>query len=404
MYSLEFYLAIAGLLLSFFFAGSEIAFTSFNKLRLDVWFKQRVPFAGNATRFVQKPEEFFSTILVGNNLANILCTTFATYILIAFYDETVSWLIITGAVLFFGEILPKTLFRPIADKIILKVLLLVRLFYFLLKPFISVINYFVERFLRWLGVKYTAVMTYFSREEMKLLLHEGYDYMKSESEQKYLSNILQFTESRVREAMTHRAEMIAAPQKAKRSEILQLMADHRLSRIPIYDTTLDNIIGIVLLVDLLRTEKPYARDIMREVIFVPENKSCLQLLREFQTRNISSAIVLDEYGGTAGIVTVDDLVEELFGEFQQSGDLTPQIRALNSFTWLVDARMELDELGELLNIDFPDIEEETLAGFLLRQLGRIPKTGEVKVFNNFRVEIVQASPKKIEKVKIILDR
>jgi putative hemolysin len=245
LYSLEFYLAITGLLLSFFFAGSEIAFTSFNKLRLDVWFKQRVPFAGNAARFVQKPEEFFSTILVGNNLANILCTTFATYILIAFYDETITWLIITGAVLFFGEILPKTLFRPLADKIILKILLLVRLFYFLSKPFITFINYFVERFLRLLRVKHTAVMTYFSREEMKLLLHEGYGFLRPESEQKYLRNILEFSESRVREAMTPRAEMIAASQKVKMSEILQLMADHRLSRIPIYDTTLDNIIGIV---------------------------------------------------------------------------------------------------------------------------------------------------------------
>jgi putative hemolysin len=158
------------------------------------------------------------------------------------------------------------------------------------------------------------------------------------------------------------------------------------------------------MVDLLRTDKTHPREIMREVSFVPENKSCLLLLREFQTRNISSAIVLDEYGGTAGIVTTDDLIEELFGEFQQAGELTPQIRALNSFTWLVDARMELDELGELLKIDFPAIEEETLAGFLLRHLGRIPKADEVKVFKNFRIEIVQASPKKIEKVKIILDR
>lgn len=404
MHSLEFYLAITGLLLSFFFAGSEIAFTSFNKLRLDIWLKRQVPFAGTAARFVQKPEEFFSTILVGNNLANILCTTFATYILIAFYDETITWLIITVVVLVFGEIIPKTLFRPLADKIVLKTLFLVRLFFFLLKPFITSINYFVERFLLLLGVKHTAVMTYFSRDEMKLLIHEGYGLLRSKSEQKYIRNILEFSESRVREAMTPRAEMIAVPQKVKMSEIQQLLADNRLSRIPIYDATLDNIIGIVLMVDLLRTNKTHPRDIMREVTFVPENKSCLQLLREFQTRNISSAIVLDEYGGTAGIVTVDDLIEELFGEFQQAGELTPQIRALNSFTWLVDARMELDELGELLKIDFPVIEEETLAGFLLRQLGHIPKAGEVKVFKNFRVEIVQASPKKIEKVKIILDR
>ena len=404
MYSLEFYLTITGLLLSFFFAGSEIAFTSFNKLRLDVWLKQRIPFAANAARFVKKPEEFFSTILVGNNLANILCTTFATYLLIAFYDETITWLIITAVVLFFGEILPKTLFRPVADKIILKILLLVRLFYFLLKPFITFINYFVERFLGLLRVKHTAVMTYFSRDEMKLLLHEGYGFLRPESEQKYLRNILEFSESRVREAMTPRAEMIAVSQKTRSSQIFRLMAEHRLSRIPIFKNTLDNIIGIVFMIDLLRTDAVYPREIMREVTFVPENKSCLQLLREFQTRNISSAIVLDEYGGTAGIVTVDDLIEELFGEFQQAGELTPQIRALNSFTWLVDARMELEELGELLKIDFPVIEEETLAGFLLRHLGYIPKADEVKVFKNFRIEIVQASPKKIEKVKIILDR
>lgn len=402
---MELYLAILGLILSFFFAGSEAAYTVFNKLRLDVWKKRNVKLTSNASLFVKSPEKFFSTILVGNNFANTLYTTFATVFLITYFDETLALAIITIIVLFFGEILPKSLFRSLVNFVILEALILVRVFYVILKPFITVINYFVELFLRLLNVKHQNVKRYFSREEMKLLLREGYGSSASEKpEQKYISKVLGFSESKVREAMVPRAEMITCPQNTSISTVLDLMVENRIIRIPLYDGDLDNIIGIVFMYDIMIETGISVQPFIKLARFVPDNKSCLELLKEFQSENISTAIVLDEYGGTAGIITTDDLIEEVFGEFQQIGEITPQLRALNDFTWLVDARIELDELSELLDMDFRRAESETLAGFLLDKMGRIPKVDEIEYFKNFRVEIVQASDKKIEQVKIIFDK
>ena len=156
--------------------------------------------------------------------------------------------------------------------------------------------------------------------------------------------------------------------------------------------------------DIIGNEDRNVNQILKQVPFIPENKNCLDLLREFQANNTSTAIVLDEYGGTAGMVTTDDLVEEVFGEFQQIGELTPQIKALNNFTWLVDGKAELDELSDLIGVDFGTTESETLAGYILEMTGKIPKANEIIECEKFRVQIIEASEKRIEKLKLILEK
>jgi putative hemolysin len=401
---MEIYIAIVGLILSFFFAGSESAFTAFNKLRLEVWKKRGKRFTINASFFVKQPENFFSTILMGNNLANILYTTFATVLLIQYLNETLTWAILTAIVLFLGEILPKTLFRSVANRVVLQVLLLVRLFYIMLKPFILSINFLVEMFLKMIRVEHRDVKSYFSREEMELLLHEAYGVGSANLEQKYISNVLGFYESKVREAMTPRTALIGCPKNAKWTELKDLVLDNQKTRIPIFEESLDNIVGIAFMYDIISEQYDSIETVLKPAYFVPENKSCLDLLREFQRQSISTAIVLDEYGGTAGIVTSNDLIEELFGEFERGGETQPQIKRLNNFTWLVEGRMDLDDLAEKTGIDFPETESETFAGFLLDVLGHIPKIGEEKLFKDFRIEVVDATDKRIEKVKMIVIR
>lgn len=398
---MEGYIALLGLVLSFFFAGSEAAYTSFNKLRLEVWHRQGKPLANTATAFVQKPENFFSTILVGNNIANILYTTFATVLLVLYLDETLAWLVITFAVLLLGEIFPKIVFRSMANKIILQVLVVVRFFHILFQPLIVVFNKLIDITLNLFGVRHESMADYFSRDEIEILLHEGASHSTNHTdEQKYITRVLDFYESRVREAMTPRTEVVAAEEHVSCDEIQNLFIQSGTNHILIFSESLDNIKGIIFTYDML-TPSDRIQDLVHPVEYVPENKSCLLLLREFQKKNMSIAVVVDEYGGTAGLVTTDDLIEELFGHFLEDGQAAPNIRALNDHTWLMDARIELDELADIVDCRFPEGDYETVAGLVLNKSGHIPGSGEIINFDNFKIVINRVTRKKIDQVKLI---
>lgn len=390
---MELFLVVVGLTSSFFFAGSEAAFTAFNKIRLDIWKKQRRRFVKSALFFHEKPEAFFSTILIGNNFALTLYTTFAAVWLIRWFDESVAGIILTLMILFVGEIFPKTLFRSLADKVILKTLLLVQLFYWLFKPLTAALNVFIDIFLKMLGIKHQTVNNYFSRDELQLLLHTG---IGKDDAQKYIANVLQFKEVKVREAMIPRTDLTVVENTAGWDAIFEALMESGESYVLLYSGSIDNITGVVFAYELLHLNKD-VREISRPLRFVPENKSCARLLREFQKDNISIAVVVDEYGGTAGVVTMDDLVEEVFGEVEPVGG----IRALNDHTWLLDAKTEIDMIEEVLG--FPEIptEAETIAGLVLEKTGSIPAKGDRIAFENFRIEIIRVSKKRIIQVKLI---
>lgn len=398
---MEIYIALIGLLLSFFFSGSEAAYTAFNKLRLEIWTRRGKKFTGYAHQFLKHPQQFFSTILVGNNAANTLTTTFATVFLIAYFDESVVWAFITLSILLLGEIIPKLLFRSLSDVIILQVLFLVRLFYLILKPAIISINYFVDLFLRILKVQHESVAKYFSREEFEILLKEGIATETIEKEeQDYIKNILNFSQAKAREAMVPRTEIVAAPDNMSWSGLHRLMAKSKKLRIPVYRDSLDNIIGIIFAFDIFDPLEDI-RSVIKPVRHVPENKSCATLLQEFQRENISIAVVIDEFGGTAGIITINDLIEEVFGDFQRLDEIIPEAKALNDRTWLIDARIEIDELSKITGLEFPKGDYETFAGFLLDSTGRIPKVNEILYYNTYRVVIIKVDSKRIKQVRLI---
>ncbi len=394
------FLMIIGLLASFFFAGSEAAYTVFNKIRLDVWRRQGKRHTAPLKRFIDRPEDFFSTILIGNNLANILYTTFATAFLIRFYDETTAWLIITLIVLFFGEIYPKTLFRNLSDRIILPVSWLSRFFYWLFKPAIFVLNYLIDIFLDFLHIQHESVREYFSREEMEHFLRGGLRGRAVDLQRKeYISNILELSDVKVREAMTPRTEIIGAEDTVDPDIVLDLMIRHNTQQVVIYRHDLDDVRGMVFAFDLLEPPAQLG-EIIHPLKYVPENKSCARLIKEFQRDNITVALVLDEYGGTAGLITMDDLVEEVFGNLYRQ-ESEPQIKALNDHTWLIDARYDLDALNEKLALHLSAEESETLAGMILEHLGKIPRQGEVLHLGEIRIEIVKATKNRIFQIKLV---
>jgi len=390
---MEIFLALAGLLASFFFAGSEAAYTAFNKIRLDIWARQKKRFIKPALFFQKEPEDFFSTILIGNNLANILYTTFATVFLVQYFDNSIAWVMITGVVLFFGEIFPKTLFRSLADKIVLPVLMVVRLIYLLFKPFIYILNEFIEFFLKLLHIGHKPVKDYFSKDEFQLLLHAG---TARDVGQKYISNILQFKDVKVREAMIPRTDLIAVEEPATWNKAYKVLMDSGLPYILFYQESLDHITRVAFAYEFLEPQDDLS-NIGRVLQVVPQSKSCAKLMREFQKNNTTIAVVVDEYGGTAGVVTMYDLIDEVFGEVEPVG----QIKALNQHTWLLDGLVEVDILSELLDLSLDNIQAETIAGLVLEKTGSIPAEGTRIEFVGFRIDIVHSSLNRILKVKLI---
>lgn len=398
---IEIGIALLGILFSSLFAGTEAAYTIFNRLRLEIWKRQNAKFLKPLLHFQKKPEDFFSTILFGNNVSNILTTTFATVFLIRYMGEGSSWLIITLMILVFGEIIPKSLFRLMVNRVIRPATALVYGFYVVFSPFIKFINFLVDIFLSLFHVQHQSPHFFFSRDELELLLKEEFskgDYNKTEI--KYIDKILDFGTIKVREAMTPRTEIIAAPENISIKELQNLFVQHSVMHIPIYGNDLDDIKGIVFLYDLFKAPRS-VKQILKPLKMVPETLSCAQLMREFKRDNISVALVVDEYGGTAGLVTMDDLIDTMFGDFPEAFDDVPKIKALNNHTWLLDGDYPLDELAEKVGLQFPEGEYETIAGLLLQHLGRIPRVDETVRFEHFRVVVTRATNRKILEVKLI---
>lgn len=399
---MEFILGIVGLILSFLFAGSETAFVSTNKIRFELWLRNQIRSAIFAKKYFRNPDIFLTTTLVGNNISNIVATTYGTVYLINYFNETTTWVIITISVLLFGEIIPKALFRIFADSIILVIIYPIRFFHFILNPFIWFVNVIAFWFLNLFGMNLESVKLFFSKEDVAVLMNEGnVAGVIEDEEHKIISKVLELPDTLVREAMVPRTQMQAVSYKVTVNQLRKFISEKGYTKIPVYRKNIDDIIGVVFMYDLF-TDIKSIKEVIKPVTFTPENKKCNELLKEFKQLNLSIAIVIDEYGGTAGLVTTEDLIEELFGEFDDtSNGNTETIKKVNKNTWEIDASETIEVINEQLKIDFPEKEYETIAGLILSQLGRIPRGGEQLVFHDWRILVVKALHNKIELVRLI---
>jgi len=399
---MELILSLIGLTLSFFFAGSETAFVSTNKFRFEIWLRRQIKSALVAKPYFKKPDIFLSTTLVGNNIANIMASSYATVYLIAYLNEGISWLLITLVILLFGEIVPKVIFRTHAHSLILHIIYVIRFFHFLFKPVIAIAKRVTNLSLKLMKIDRHEEKYLLDKNEITVLLKEAkISGLVDESEHKIISRVLDLSRKLVREAMIPRISINAIDFSDGLAGLKKMITITGNTKIPIYEGSIDNIIGVAFLYDLF-LQPDNLRDIMRSVIYTPENKKCNELLHEFKESNSSIAVVIDEYGGTAGIVTLEDLMEELFGEIDEfSSDTITPIRALNKNTFLADARETVEGINDQLDLEIPAGNYETLAGFITTKLGYIPKTSEKLTIGKARIIITKSSRKRIEQVRIV---
>lgn len=387
-----------------FSSGAEIGFLSINKVRLKNLAEKGNHRAIVATEMVNDIPRFLTGMLVGINVAIIIASCVST----ALFEKWAVWveMVLTIIIVLFAEIIPKTIFRHHSTKLVLSLVYVIRLWYRLLLPLVNLIAMIIGPVIR--RKKKEPFLT---KEDFRFLMEEGEEHGAIEEEaEEMIGDVLELSETRVKEVMTPRTDMICVPVEANMNEILTIFSQYHCSRIPVYDETIDNIIGILYIKDVLNFWGKAAAwisavDLIRFPYFIPATKRVDDLLEEFQKKRIQIAIVVDEYGGTAGLVTLEDVLEEIVGEIHDEYETEDApIKQKDANTFLIDGYAGIEMINETMGIDIPKGDFETISGFVMEHLGRIPFIDESFTYKNLKITIIEATEKTIERVSIVVEK
>lgn len=394
------------LFLSAFFSSSEIAYIIANKIKIELRARKGNIYAKNAYYFVKNPDNFFSTILISNNIVNIAFASIISFFLITYFnlEEFEILLLSSFLILLFGELIPKYLGTELADLLILISSIPLRIISLLLYP-LSKITSNISLIINKMGkIEEENILTVVDREDIQNLIEESTKAKKIDEEQSdIIYKVIEIKEQKVYEAMTPRTDIVGVDINSTIEEVIEKFIESGYSKLIVYEENLDNIKGMVLIKDLFNMPDNL-RSIMREVVFVPETKKSLEMLNEFLEKQFSIAVVVDEFGGTAGIVTMEDLIEELFGEIRDEYDVEEKIvKKINNNTFILSGKVEIDYLNEELNFGIEEGEYETIAGYVTTKLGRIPLKGESFKIDHFTILILKSSKTKIDLMKVVVE-
>ena len=392
-------LAIIGLVLSAFFSATEIAFHQANPLQLAVWRERGYGTVNLTEQFLGKPDRYLITVLVGTNLANVLTSSYATITLIRLGLPQL-WIVITisAVILVFGEILPKSFSRERATSVAVFNTPFLRASEILFTPIVWIARSYASLFP---DGKEKSTTHFLNRNELKILFDEMEVSEELEAEEKeVIINIFDFGSQPVLAAMTSRADIIGLHEDASVEDAVQLMASTGLSKLVLYRDSLDQIQGIVFLHDLFSEPKSLL-EIAHRPLFISETMASSEALRELRRYQSTLAIVVGVNGKTSGLVTVEDLIEELFGEFEDVFDQeTKRVSRLTDGSFVMDGRMNLEELESESGVRLPKGNYETIGGFIIHRLGRIPTPGEKLESAGFRIRILRSTPSQVERIHI----
>ena len=405
-------LAIVTLLLAAFFSGVEIAFISSNKLQLELQ-KTSGKYTGKIISFFSKtPSDFLTTMLIGNNIflvtfgliiSQILTPQITKITQITFFVLLFQTIIVTAVILITAEFLPKTVFRIYSSKILKIFALPIALFFIILRPITKVILIFSDIVFKiFFGKTLNVDEVFFSRTDLDDYLNE-LNYVKDEDnnrvEVEMLKNALDLSETKLRECMIPRTELVCMSINSTIAELREQFISTKLSKILIFKNNIDNIIGYVHSSELFRNPNNI-RATLLPIPFVPESMSALELLSQFIENNKGIAIVVDEFGGTSGLVTIEDITEEIVGDISDEHDKSQVEDVMiddNKFRLL--ARSNVEEINKKYNLNLPDSEEyETIAGLILNHQENIPKINDEVSVHNFIFTITKVDKKTIQEV------
>ncbi len=408
--TLYFALLVPFLLLSAFFSSSEAAFLSLRKVRIRRLVEDAVPGADRVARMVDEPAKVLPTILLGNNLVNTAFAALATVIMVALIGEGRGVLAATAvstiALLVFGETLPKTVAIRHSERLFFLFARPLQLIELLLLPFAATLQ-LVNRFLAArLGSDARAL---FTEEEIKTAISIGMEEGSVEEEEgEMLENVFRFGDRQVREVMTPRTEIVQLESGTTLRQFLSVYRDHYHTRFPVFEDDMENVVGILSVKDVVTalaredvSDDTPVTTLLRPVVFVPDTKLVGQLFREMRGAGNQMVVTVDEYGGIAGLVTLRQLIEEIVGPVGEEG-MQPDVEyeAIDENTYHIDGGMQIDEANEELDLDLPTGDYNTVAGFILEALGRIPAEGDHFHHDSLRLEVTHVRGMRIEKVMV----
>jgi CBS domain containing-hemolysin-like protein len=397
----------ASLVVAMFFSAAEMAFIAANRLKLRHLAESGNRMAAAYLESFRHPEHILAVAKMGGPIAHVVAASSATFALLPVFGGAaplIVTVVLTPLMLIFGEIIPKAITREWATELILWLYRPLTWAAVVLMPFVTLSNLIVGSLLRLFGASQLDSRQFVSREELKALLAlEPGEADVTTHEAELIGKIFDLGDTTVREVMVPLVDVAMLPEDAPPGEAIRMIHQRGFSRIPIFEERESNVVGVVAAMDILSrgTEAATIGELARQPYFVPETKRIDDLLREMQRHRIHMAIVVDEYGGSTGIVTLEDIVEEIVGEIQDEHDRTPaSVERLPDGSYLVAGRTNIDELNEALDWSLPKQDYETVAGLVLATLGRIPRVGEELQIPGYSITVMEADARRIVAVKI----
>jgi putative hemolysin len=407
---------IVCLLLSAFFSGAETAFTALQRIRVEHLVSTKVPGAARIARMMRHPEKLLSAILTGNNLVNTAAAILATVLAVSLWGEwgiLIATIGVTIILLIFCETTPKIIAARNAERTAIRLARPVEVAQAVFTPAVLALSSIASRLSKLAGGEPVS-RSLISEEEIRTMISVGHkEGTVEEAEAEMLHNVFDFGDRPVREVMVPRPEVVAIEQGSTVADFLALYAESPLSRFPVYQENMDNVVGILSIKDVLMAlakgtidNQSVIDDLIRPSYFTPETKRINELFAEMRDNNYRMAVIVDEYGGTAGVVSLSRLVEEIVGQVgDELASVEKEYEAINEYTFQIDGSMRIEEANEEMELELPEGEDyETVAGFILNLLGHIPRRGEQLKYKGLKIVITKMRGLKIEEVLLTKEK
>nr|WP_180321624.1 hemolysin family protein [Clostridium sp. MD294] len=393
---------------SAFFSASETALTSLNKIKLRNMTEENVKNADKVQKLIDDPNRLLSSILIGNNLVNNAAAALTTMIAVSLLGGQsgvgAATMVITIIILIFGEITPKTLASQNAEKVSLVVANIISVIVFISTPVVKVMNLITNVLIKILGGNSTEKTPTITEAELKTMVNVSHEEGVLEvDERRMINNVFDFGDLKAKDVMTPRTDMVCVEDTITYDEIVSIFKEERFSRLPVYHESVDNIVGILYVKDIIFIDEKHFKitDYMREPFFTYESKPISELFSEMRGNRIRAAVILDEYGGTSGLVTLEDLVEEIVGDIADEYDeQEEEIEVIKEDEFIVDGSTRLEDVNEMIGLHLESEDFDTIGGYVIGILGSFPDGGEEVETDNIKIVVEEVDKNRIEKLRI----
>lgn len=397
---------------SAFFSASETALMSLSRIKIRHMKEDGIRGAKLVGSLIEDSNRLLTSILIGNNIVNIAATSISTSLFITIWGAqgvAIATALMTVLVLVFGEITPKTVSANTPEKVALMVAKPIKFFMIILKPVVAIFNVITKIIFKLLGVDDHGVRPFITEEELKTMVNVSHEEGLLEIEEReIINNVFEFGDMQAKEAMVQRLDIVAIDTEDSYEEIIELFKTEKISRMPVYEETIDDIIGILNIKDVVflnddEIDNFDIKEYVRDPFFTYEFKKITQLLEEMKKDKSQMAIVVDEYGGTAGLITIEDLVEVIVGDIEDEYDEEEdEIQVISSSEYLVEGSTKISDVNEILNINLESDEFDSIGGYIIGYIKHIPEENEVIEVDHVKFNIESVDKNRIKKIRIMI--